>query len=150
MTISLVMRQRIRQRAIFLCEYCHSSEEASASLFTIDHLIPQSLGGIDIESNLALACHRCNGRRYNFIDGVDPVTQAIVPLFNPRKNQWSDYFIWSENGEKIFGITAIGRATIERLDMNDDRHDDGAIQRARRLWMRGGWHPPNHDPTQKK
>ena|GEM_PF-5089622 len=47
---------------------------------------------------------------------------------------------------KILGITATGRATIERLDMNDERHDDGAIQRARRFWIRGGWHPPAHDP----
>jgi molybdenum cofactor biosynthesis enzyme MoaA len=29
MTISIASRQRIRQRANFLCEYCHSSEEAS-------------------------------------------------------------------------------------------------------------------------
>jgi hypothetical protein len=37
MTISITSRQRIRQRAKFLCEYCHSSEEASTSLFTFDH-----------------------------------------------------------------------------------------------------------------
>jgi 5-methylcytosine-specific restriction endonuclease McrA len=58
MTIDSTTRQRIRQRAGFLCEYCHSSEEASASLFTLDHLIPQSLGGTDTEDNLALACHQ--------------------------------------------------------------------------------------------
>jgi hypothetical protein len=34
--------------------------------------------------------------------------------------------------------------------MNDDRHDDESIQRARRLWIRGGWHPPTHDPQQSK
>lgn len=84
MTISNASRQRIRQRANFLCEYCHSSEEASASLFTFDHLIPQSLGGADDEDST--------------------------------------------------------------LNMNDDRHDDGSIQRARRLWIRGGWHPPPNDP----
>jgi 5-methylcytosine-specific restriction endonuclease McrA len=54
MTISSVVRQRVRLRASFLCEYCHSSEEASTSLFTLDHLIPQSLGGTDAEDNLAL------------------------------------------------------------------------------------------------
>ncbi len=145
MTISITSRQRIRQRANLLCEYCHSSEEASASLFTFDHLMPQSLGGTDTEDNLALACHRCNGRRYNFTEGTDPETQAIVPLFNPRQNQWSEHFVWSADGQKIVGITPIGRATIERLDLNDERHDDGSIQRARRLWIRGGWHPPKHD-----
>lgn len=48
------------------------------------------------------------------------------------------------------GLTFVGRATIERLDMNDDRQDDGSIQRARRLWIRGGWHPPAGDPQQSE
>jgi HNH endonuclease len=148
MTISITSRQRIRQRAKFLCEYCHSSEEASTSLFTFDHLIPQSLGGNDIEHNLALACHRCNGRRYNFTDGIDPETQITCSLFNPRQNDWSEHFVWSVDGQNILAITAIGRATLKRLDLNDDWHDDGSIQRARRLWIRGGWHPPTDDPQQ--
>lgn len=150
MTITIASRQRIRERASFLCEYCHSSEESSASLFTFDHLMPQSLGGNDSEDNLALACHRCNGRRYNFTSGIDPETQTLVPLFNPRQNQWSEHFIWSTDGQKIIGITSIGRATIKRLDMNDDIHDDGSILRARRLWIRGRWHPPNSDRQQLK
>jgi hypothetical protein len=111
-------------------------------------LIPQSLGGDDTEQNLALACHRCNGRRYNFTDGIDPETQITFPLFNPRQHHWSEHFIWSADGQKILAITAIGRATLKRLDLNDDWHDDGSIQRARRLWIRGGWHPPTEDPQQ--
>ncbi|RRR66812.1 MAG: HNH endonuclease [Candidatus Viridilinea halotolerans] len=150
MTINQALRQRIRRRARFLCEYCHSSEEASAALFTFDHLIPQSLGGTDEEENLALACHRCNGRRYHFVDGIDPVTQASVPLFNPRRDAWSDHFVWSADGQRISGTTPLGRATIQRLDMNDAWHDDGAIIRARRLWVRGGWHPPPDDPREQR
>jgi HNH endonuclease len=150
MTISIASRQRIRQRANFLCEYCHSSEEASTSLFTFDHLIPQSLGGNDTENNLALACHRCNGRRYNFTDAIDPETQITFSLFNPRQHDWSEHFIWSVDGQKILAITSIGRATLKRLDINDDWHDDGSIQRARRLWIRGGWHPPTDDPQQSQ
>ena len=150
MTISQNIRQRIRQRANLLCEYCHSSEEASASLFTFDHLIPRSLGGTDIENNLALACHRCNGRRYNFTNATDPNTQEDVPLFNPRLHRWLEHFVWSADGERILGITSIGRATVKRLDMNDDFHDDGAIKRARRFWIRGGWHPPAQDLSSEK
>jgi hypothetical protein len=112
-------------------------------------LIPQSLGGPDTEDNLALACHRCNGRRYNFTDGIDPKTQVTIPLFNPRYDQWSDHFIWSANGQRVIGKTPRGRATVERLDINDDRHDDGSIIRARRLWLRGGWHPPQNDPQEQ-
>jgi 5-methylcytosine-specific restriction endonuclease McrA len=56
MTISRAIRQRIRQRANFLCEYCHSSEEASTALFTLDHLLPKSLGGNDDEENRYWTC----------------------------------------------------------------------------------------------
>ena len=49
---------------------------------------------------------------------------------------------------EITGITPIGRATCNRLDLNDERHNEGSIVKARRLWMRGGWHPPNEDPRQ--
>ncbi len=37
MTINAVTRQLVRQRANYLCEYCHSSEEDSTTRFTIDH-----------------------------------------------------------------------------------------------------------------
>lgn len=144
--ISRSTRQSVRERAKFLCKYCHSSEEASASQFTLDHLLPQSLGGTDETDNLALACHRCNGRRYNFIDGFDAETQTIVPLFNPRVHHWPEHFAWLADGQTIVGVTPIGRATVERLDMNDERHDNGSIRKARRLWIRGGWHPPDNDP----
>jgi hypothetical protein len=142
------IRQLVRERAKFLCEYCHSTEEASAALFDIDHILPQSLGGSDALSNLALACQRCNSYRYNFTTAIDPKTQAITPLFNPRLFAWREHFIWTKNALKIIGVTAIGRATSNRLDFNDDYHNDGFIIKARRLWVQGGWHPPSADPIQ--
>ncbi len=42
------------------------------------------------------------------------------------------------------GFTASGRATCKRLDMNDD---EGSIIKARRLWLRGGCHPPETGPV---
>jgi hypothetical protein len=148
MTIGYVSRQFVRQRANYLCEYCHSSEEASAALFAIDHILPRSLNGSDELSNLALACQRCNGYRYNFTVGIDPVTQQVVPLFNPRKQKWLEHFSWTADGLRIVGLTPIGRATCDRLDFNDDQHNDGSIIKARRLWIKGGWHPPLDDPRQ--
>jgi len=47
MSISEAVRKQIRERANFLCEYCHSPEKASANIFTIDHIFPKSLGGSD-------------------------------------------------------------------------------------------------------
>ena len=146
MTISIALRSQVRQQANYLCEYCHSSEEASTSQFTIDHLQPKSLGGSDTLPNLALACHRCNTRRYNFVTGIDPKTKRIVPLFNPRKDRWDQHFCWSQDCLCILGTSNTGRATCKRLDMNDEAHDEGAIIKARRLWICGGWHPPQEDP----
>jgi 5-methylcytosine-specific restriction endonuclease McrA len=45
MTINALAKQRVRQRANGLCEYCHSPEKISTSRFTIDHIYPRSLGG---------------------------------------------------------------------------------------------------------
>jgi len=145
MSINAGKRTQVRQQAHYLCEYCHSSEEASTSQFTIDHLCPKSLGGSDLLENLALACHRCNTRRYNFTTGIDPKTSRILPLFNPRIHVWNKHFIWSQDRLIIVGISPLGRATNKRLDMNDKNHDEGAIIKARRLWLKGGWHPPKSD-----
>jgi len=80
--------------------------------------MPQSLGGSDELDNLALACHRCNERHYNFTVGTDPNTQKQVPLFHPRQQQWSEHFIWTKDGTKIVGTTSTGRATSHRFDFN--------------------------------
>jgi hypothetical protein len=45
------------------------------------------VGGDDIQ-NLALACHGCNGAKYNKIEATDPATGATVPLFHPRQQRW--------------------------------------------------------------
>jgi hypothetical protein len=145
MAISKEIRQQVRERAEFLCEYCHSSEDASAARFEIDHIQPRSRGGADTVENLALACQRCNSYRYNFTEGVDPKSQASTPLFNPRSQRWNDHFAWEQDGLVIRGTSAVGRATCDRMDLNDQAHNEGAIVKARRLWIRGGWHPPSDD-----
>ncbi|MCC5621914.1 HNH endonuclease [Nostoc sp. CHAB 5715] len=140
-------KEIVRKRANFLCEYCHSPERISTTRFTVDHLIPKSIGGAAEINNLALACRRCNERRYNFVAGYDSETQAIVPLFNPRQQIWSEHFLWSADGRTIIGITPIGRATCKRLDMNDERYpEDDSIQSARGFWFQAGLHPPSDDP----
>lgn len=140
-------RELIRKRANYLCEYCHSPEKISATRFTIDHIIPQSLGGSDALENLAYACRRCNERRYNFVAGYDPITKTIVPLFNPRQQRWGKHFAWSIDGTKIIAITPVGRATLSRFDLNDERYsEEDSIRSTRELWVQAGWHPPSSDP----
>ena len=146
MSIDRQWREAVRKRANFCCEYCHSPERISATRFTIDHVQPRSLGGLDALENLALACRRCNERRLNFTDGVDPKTGHSVPLFDPRRQDWNVHFYWSRDADRILGMTDIGRATIARLDMNDERYADrDSIRNTRRLWVKAGWHPPTSD-----
>jgi HNH endonuclease len=139
----------IRQRAQFRCEYCHYPEFLSSAPLSIDHIQPQSLGGTDDLVNLALACRRCNERRYNFTNGLDPETGGEEPLFNPRLQTWSDHFVWTANGQRIIGITPSGRATCDRLDLNDDRREEPFIQKARQKWVESGLYPPIDDPRQQ-
>lgn len=146
MTINKVVRQLVRERAKFLCEYCHSPEWSSADLFTLEHILPQSKGGSDELENLALACRRCNERRYNFSTGIDSESGLEISLFQPRQQVWAEHFIWTADGIKIISITSVGRATNNRLDLNDEFNNNGFIQRARNFWIRGGWHPPHEDP----
>ncbi len=149
MSISDPIRQAVRERAKYLCEYCHSPERLSANRFTIDHVTPRSLEGSDEISNLALACRRCNERRYNFVAGIDPETQEIVPLFNPRRQKWGEHFVWVESGVVIHGVTPAGRATCIRLDLNDMRYpEEDSIRATRRFWIQTGLHPSPSDLCQ--
>lgn len=140
--------EQVRQRAKYRCEYCHYPEILSTAPLSIDHVQPRSLGGTDDFDNLALACRRCNERRYNFTEGIDPESGIETPLYNPRRQDWSEHFIWSPSGLRMIGTTAIGRATCQRLDLNDDSRPDKFIQKSRQQWILGGFHPPSDDPQQ--
>jgi hypothetical protein len=112
-------REFVRQRASGRCEYCLLRQEYRDLTHHIEHITAKQHGGSDEVSNLALACHRCNLRKGTNLTSIDPVTREIVSLFHPRDNGWAEHFILE--GELIVGITAVGRATIQLLAMNDAR-----------------------------
>jgi 5-methylcytosine-specific restriction endonuclease McrA len=85
----------------------------------IEHVVARKHGGTNDDSNLALACHRCNLHKGPNLTGVDRSTHEIVPLFHPRHDQWLNHF--EVRGARIEGKTAIGRATVRVLAMNDAR-----------------------------
>jgi hypothetical protein len=118
------------------CEYCHAPEAMFNFPFEVEHIIPVSLDGLDVETNLALACRSCNLRKAAHLRGIDPESQSIVPLFHPRRDGWEEHFRTTLRSGEIEGITAVGRATIDRLKMNSD-----AQVAARRQWMRLGLFP---------
>lgn len=139
--VSKTVRQFVRERANFLCEYCHTSEKWQYVLFTIDHIISLAAGGSDEADNLALACFHCNRRKSNHQSGIDPESGVLVPLFHPRRDLWHEHFIWSNDGITVLGRTATGRATIELLQLNRSR-----IQSIRSADGVIGRHPPDEDP----
>ena len=85
--------------------------------FHVEHILPQSAGGADALDNLALACPSCNLAKSNRIALTLPDTGRSIPFFNPRINRWADHFAW-ENDRKLLGLTPLGRATIEALNLN--------------------------------
>jgi HNH endonuclease len=115
------LQEQVRQRANFLCEYCHTNERWQYVRFTIDHLIPASEGGEDNFENLCLACFHCNRRRSTKTKVIDKESGQTISLFNPRQHQWSEHFIWSSDGLNIIPLTDIGRITVGTLDLNRTR-----------------------------
>ena len=76
-------------------------------------------GGSDDIDNPALACHRCNLHKGTNLTGIDPRTGQVTLVFHPRRDQWSDHFTFEV--ARINGISAVGRATVQVLNMNDAR-----------------------------
>ncbi len=112
-------RLLVRTRAGNRCEYCLLPQEGCSLTHHIEHIVPRQHGGSDADSNPALACHRCNLRKGPNPTGIDPSSGAIVGLFDPRRDCWSDHFqLW---GSTIEGVTAPGRTTVKLLAMNDTR-----------------------------
>lgn len=112
-------REFVRERAGNRCEYCLLDQEHSRLTHHIEHIVAKQHGGSDAYDNLALACHRCNLCKGPNLTGLDPLTSDVVALFHPRRDRWADHFVL--NGVSIEGITAVGRATVQVLAMNDPR-----------------------------
>lgn len=113
------VRHLVRQRAKHRCEYCqlHQDDSPLAALH-IEHIRPIKHGGTDALENLCLACIDCNLHKGTNLTGIDPETDEITPLFHPRRDNWDEHFFW--NSIHIAGRTAVGRATVRVLDLNDD------------------------------
>lgn len=144
MAVSRETRRLVRERANGLCEYCHADEQWQCIKFTMDHIVPQSLDGPDTQENLALACRNCNERRGNRSEGKLDDSGSIVPIFNPRIDEWNSHFAWSSDRLRIVGMTETGRVTLTMLDMNGDLHGQQVIWN-RILDLDHGLHPPLND-----
>lgn len=132
------LRDRVIRQAGNRCGYCQSSEAITGIPLEIEHLIPESRGGLTIEENLWLACAPCNAHKASRASGFDPLTGIETSLFNPRTQSWQEHFRWSPDGALMEPLTPTGRATVAVLKLNRP-----LVVAARRRWVEVGWHPPN-------
>jgi hypothetical protein len=86
--------------------------------------------------NLALACRSCNLYKSIKREATDSVSNVTTPLFNPRKQSWSNHFSTDDETLKLIGITAVGRVTIDSLRMNSPEQ-----LFSRKLWLELGIFP---------
>ncbi len=136
--IFLRVRRQVQARAEGRCEYCLCPEDFSLDTFTIDHIDPVTNMGSNNPDNLAFACHNCNNRKQNAISASDPESGLLALLYHPRKDRWSDHFCWSGDALTIVPLTATGRTTVLRLQLNRK----GAVNIRRALIAMGEGHPP--------
>jgi hypothetical protein len=132
------VRQLTGERAHHRCEYCLAPEKYSLDSFTIDHIVPPSLGGDDSLSNLAFACHNCNNRKQDDISAVDAESGHAAPFYHPRRDQWEEHFRWSDDLLTLVPVSPTGRVTVVRLRLNRP----GAVNIRAALVALGEEHPP--------
>jgi hypothetical protein len=109
-------RALVRLRAGERCEYCLFPQEHSETRHHIEHVRARQHHGGDGPENLALACNHCNSHKGPNLSGIDPEGGALVSLFHPRHDVWTDHFAMI--GALILGLTPVGRTTVYVLAMN--------------------------------
>ncbi len=112
------LRRLVSDRAENRCEYCLLPQAAALFKHEPDHIVSSQHGGETNESNLALACMRCNRYKGPNIGSIDPLTGKLVSFFNPRIHDWKDYF--ELEGAVIRPLTPEARVTVKIFRLNDE------------------------------
>ncbi len=96
--------------------------------FHVEHIIArQHLDEGEVDpSGLAYACDRCNAFKGTNLSSIDPESGGRVDVFNPRTDAWHENF--AASGAIIVGLSAVGRATVRLLHMNDARRVELRLQ----------------------
>jgi HNH endonuclease len=110
------VRRQVDERADGRCEYCRLAETDAFFAHEPDHIISEKHDGDSTIRNLALSCFDCNRFKGSDIASLDPLTSALVPLFNPRIHDWQEHF--TTDAGLIIPQTPTGRATEKILKLN--------------------------------
>ena len=129
-------RETVLERAGRRCEYCHIPQTALDLLLHVDHVIARQHRGESTLANLCVACDRCNLKKGPNLSSIDPLTGELVPLFNPRRDDWGQHF--ARVHAEIVGRTAVGRTTVSLLELNSPRRRE-----LRRQLIEEGAIPPS-------
>lgn len=113
MTITAIVREQVRQRANYACEFCGISETDTGGHLTVDHFQPQSKGGTDAVENLVYCCPRCNQYKLDYW----PNGPTAPQLWNPRREPFTQHFLEREDGT-LQPLTSTGVFTLRRLRLN--------------------------------
>jgi hypothetical protein len=132
------LRTEIITQFGYRCAYCQTQQQISGVRLTVDHIVPESLGGTTEKRNLCLACWDCNLYKAARVSVFDNQSQQEVRLFHPQIQTWVDHFEWSPDGSLVLSKTTVGRVSITALRMNR-----AELVISRKLWAEVGWHPPD-------
>lgn len=125
------LRAQVHRLDRACCAYCQTPEALTITTFEMDHIIPVSAGGATLLENLCLTCPVCNRYKATRQTAPDPDTGRIVALYHPRRDQWYVHFAWTNDRQRILGITPTGRATVAALCMNRPQ-----LVNLRRIWTK--------------
>jgi HNH endonuclease len=111
--ISDEIREKVRNRAGFACEYCGVTETDTGGVLTIDHFQPKTKGGSDNSDNLVYCCTRCNQYKLDYWQ----VRNIDMALWNTRHKPFSEHFIVLDSG-MLYPLTQTGIFSLQRLRLN--------------------------------
>lgn len=101
-----------------LCEYCQNQVAFSFSPFSIELLNRRINFGKPTIENMIYICQSCSNYRNFSANGFDTISGKNSTLFNPRTDEWSKHFTWSDDFNFLIGLTSKGRTTIEKMQLN--------------------------------
>ena len=107
------IREEVRRRANYACEFCGVREKDCGGELTIDHFQPKSKNGSDTLENLLYCCIRCNQYKQDYW----PANPREPSLWNPRQEPASQHFLQLDDGT-LYPLTPTGSFTLKRLRLN--------------------------------